>query len=233
MARRAQVRIGPENRVAGRQRDDFGAPGSSEAGDEDALQRLWRMGERHRNECRLDVRGRQVAPERCTCAAGRTFQAPAAPVWIRRERKDAVACGVKAGEERRPGRWRKGWDRGSERTERPLSRESRKRRQPSLGQQLANQVVVGPVESEAEHSHGVITIPALPDRRSSWPRRACSPLPCRPGSPRRAAAESSERRRAGRALAPGRAHRRAGCGTHKSRARPDCVTRSSKNTLAP
>jgi hypothetical protein len=41
MTRRAQVRIGPENRVAGRQRENFGAPRSSEAGDENALQLLW------------------------------------------------------------------------------------------------------------------------------------------------------------------------------------------------
>ena len=158
MARHSQVGVGSENRVPGTCRDDLRASRPSEPGDDDAAERFGRVGEGHGHEGRAYARRPQVAPERGTGSAGRVLEASAAPIGIRREGEDAMSAGVEPGEERRPCRRRERRDGRPERSERSLARQPGQRREPSLREQLADEVVVGPVEAEAKDPHRFDTL---------------------------------------------------------------------------
>ena len=151
--RRHEVRVGGEDTLPGDRGNHLRRLGPPVAGHDDAGHRLGRVGERDSDERRAKPRRPERAPERSAAACGRALDAMRAAVGVRREVEDPVPPGVEPGEERGPCRRRHGGDGGAKRAVGALACESRHRRHSPLGDQRADEVVVGAVDPECEDSH--------------------------------------------------------------------------------
>ena len=127
--------------------------GPAVARDDHTVDRFRWVGERDRDVGRTDADLAQRPPERSTGTAGRALDPVDASVRIRGEVEDPVAARVEPGQEGRPGGRGDRRNRGAEGTERALAGEAPEGRHASLCKQVADEVVVGPVEAETEDPH--------------------------------------------------------------------------------